>query len=152
MTINQKGPAATMTQDRRRQIRREMDLDRDELFFLLESYRNMIELNTTLLERQEVINHGIERIIAETAKICASQSAIAATIGKLPEALRDLINALCAASVDTMQEVKKEIQSNRQAENDEHHAHTLRIYAAYGLSITAILALISLIAKVWPSI
>lgn len=141
-----------MTQERRRQIRREMDLDRDELFFLLESYRNMIELNTTLLERQEVLNHGIERILAEAARLCTNQNTIAADIGKLPEAMRDLINALCAASIDKMQEVKEELQNNRRAENDEHHAHTLRIYAAYGLSITVILALIGLIAKVWPSI
>lgn len=152
MAINHKKAADTMTQDRRRHIRREMDLDRDELFFLLESYRNMIELNTTLLERQEILNHGIERILSEAAKICTNQGAIAKEIGKLPEAVRDLINALCAASVDKMQEVKEEIQSNRKSENDEHHAHALRIYAAYGLLTTVILGLIGLIAKIWPKI
>lgn len=140
------------TADRRRKFRRENDLDRDELFFLLESYRNMIELNTTLLERQEVLNKGIERILTEAAKICANQSAIAADIGKLPEATRKLIAALGAASESKLQEVKEEIQGNRKAENDEHHAHTLRMYGAYGVLITVILALIGLIVKVWPKI
>lgn len=149
MAQNYTTTAQSLTQDRRRHIRREMDLDRDELFFLLESYRNMIELNTTLLERQEVINKGIEKALTDTAKISSNQAVIVADIGKLPETIGKHITAMIAIQEDNLKEVKTALQNNRKAENNEHHAHTLRIYGAYGVLTTIILALIGLIAKLW---
>lgn len=140
------------TTDRRRKTRREIDLDRDDLFFLLESYKNMIELNTTLLERQEVLNKGIENILTEAAKICAAQNAIAANIATIPDRIQALIDTLCAATADRFEEVKRELKTNRKEENDEHHSHTLRIYTAYGILATIVLTLIGLIARLWPKI
>lgn len=145
-------PNEALQADRRRKTRREIDLDRDDLFFLLESYKNMIELNTTLLERQEVLNKGIENILTEAAKICANQNAIAANIAKIPDQIQVLIDTLCAATVERYEEIKNELKSNRKEENDEHHSHTLRIYAVYGILASIVITLIGLIAKLWPKI
>jgi hypothetical protein len=124
--------------ERRSYFRRGTDkdpgLDRDDLFLLLESYRNTIELNTTLLERQEILNSRIEKVLSEVIKICTSQSAIAAEVGKLPTQIQILI--------DTM----------RTAESKEHNDLKLQLYAAFGVLGALALALIGLLVKIWPQI
>lgn len=127
-----------MATERRSYFRRGTDkdpgLDRDDIFLLLESYRNTIELNTTLLERQEVLNARIEKVLAEVVKLCASQSAIAAEIGKLPGQIQLLIETM------------------RNAEITEHHGLKLQMYAAFSLLGGLILALLGLLVKIWPKI
>ena len=45
-------------------------LSRDDLFLLMESYRNTIELNTTLLEQQKLIVDSNKAITASNGEIC----------------------------------------------------------------------------------
>jgi len=45
-------------------------LSRDDLFLLMESYKNTIELNTTLLEQQKAIVDGNKAITESNARIC----------------------------------------------------------------------------------
>jgi hypothetical protein len=136
----------------RRETDREMGLDRDDLFLLLESYKNTIELNTTLLERQEALNTSIERILGELVKICGDQAAIAADIGKLPGEIRDLIEALCAGTADRCEDLKTAIDDHRKEEAREHSAHALRIYGAFGILGTLTIALVGLLVKIWPTL
>jgi hypothetical protein len=144
-----------LDRDRRRNPRRENDadpgLDRDDLFLLLESYRNTIELNTTLLERQESLNAGLERILTELVSLCGSTAGIAADIGKIPGSVRDICDALCTATTGRVDTIEKTIHANRREEVDEHNRHTLRIYAAFGVLAAIVLALVGLMVKIWPT-
>ena len=134
-----------LDQERRQKIRRQMDRDlglaRDDLFLVLETYRNSIEHSTTVLGRLETITAGIERIRAELVKTCDTQSAIAADIGKLPGAVRDLID-----------QVTHTIDDHRKEQAREHGAQTLRIYGAFGILGTLAIALLGLIVKIWPAL
>jgi hypothetical protein len=125
-----------MTAERRSYFRRGSDkdpgLDRDDLFLLLESYRNTIELNTTLLERQEILNNRMEKVLTEVVKICGNQCAIASEIGKLPGQLQLLIESL------------------RTAEIKDHSGLKLQIYAAFTILGGLTIALLSLLVKIWP--
>ena len=52
-------------------------LSRDDLFLLMESYRNTIELNTTLLEQQKQIIEGNKKILDSNTEICERIEAVA---------------------------------------------------------------------------
>jgi len=89
---------------------------------LLDAYRNTIELNTTLIERQEVITTGIEKILSELAGICGNQATMAA-----------------------------ELAARRNDEVKEHAGLTMRLYAAFSLLGAMVLGLIGLLVKIWPT-
>lgn len=144
--------AAERRKNFRRQNDRDMGLDRDDLVLLLESYKNTIELSTSVLERQEILNASIERILGELVKICGNQATIAAEVGKLPGEFRDLIDALCAGTADRCEDVKQTIETHRKEEVKEHGAHTLRLYGAFGVLGALVIALVGLIAKIWPTL
>jgi uncharacterized membrane protein len=112
-----------MALERRKTIRRDTDvgLDRDDLYLLMESYRNTIELNTTLIERQETLNTGIERILTDIAKICGDQFS-----------LREALSA------------------NRIEETKEHARGIVHLYGIIGLLLTIIIGLLAIIVKGAP--
>lgn len=116
-----------MQPERRYFLRREADrdpgLDREDLFLLMESYRNTIELNTTLLERQDALTQILERIANEVETVKINQA-----------------------------DIKKTVDGNRKDETAEHSRHTIRLYAAFAALTTIILALIGIILKLWPHI
>lgn len=120
---------------------RDLGLARDDLFLVLETYRDSIEQSATVLGRLETITAGIEGIRAELVKTCDTQSAIAADIGKLPGAVRELVD-----------EVAHTIDAHRKEQIKEHGAQNLRIYGAFGVLGTLAIALISLIVKIWPAL
>lgn len=111
-----------MHPERRQSSRRETDRDaglvRDDLFLLMEAYRNTIELNTTLLERQDAINQGLNRVLTDLSEVS------------------EIIEAL-----------KKTLDGHRLAESAEHSRHTTRLYAAFAALTSIILALIGLSYK-----
>jgi hypothetical protein len=111
-------------------------IDRDDLFLLMESYKNTIELNTTLLERQEVLNQNIDRAMTEIAGLCAAQTAIMEEVKKIPAAITAHQTALVAT-----------IEGHRKNEIKEHSTHTNRIYVAMiGMGVI-IISLVGLVAK-----
>lgn len=145
-----------MTTERRRDYRRETDrdmgLDRDDLFLLLESYKNTIELSTSVLERQEILNASIERILSELVKICGNQVTITTDIGRLPGEFRALIDSLCSGTAGKCDELQKAIENNRKEAARDHNTHSLRIYGAFGILGALLVALLSLLVKVWPNL
>lgn len=145
-----------MATERRKAYRRDTDkdmgLDRDDLFLLLESYRNTIELSTSVLERQEVLNASIERILNELVKICGNQVTITADIGKLPGEFRQLVDALCSGTAGKCDDLKATIDDLRNEQTKEHGSQNLRIYGAFGVLGTLAIALVGLLVKIWPTI
>jgi hypothetical protein len=103
---------------RRQEAARAARLDREDLYLLMESYQNTITLNTTLLERQDILNANIERVIKELVTVCASQA--------------DIIAAVRAARTD---EIK------------EHAGHNNRVYVALVGMVGIILTLIGLLVS-----
>jgi hypothetical protein len=139
----------------RRNLQRRQDdagqgLGRDDLYLLLESYRNSIELNTTLLERQELINEGQGRILAQVVAICETQAKVLERLNGLPADLHTAIDALCGATAARCEGLGEQLREHAAETFKEHQGHRLRIYGAYVGMGTIILGLIGLLAKVWP--
>ncbi len=142
-----------MAIDRRHKIRREDDreggFDRDDIFLLLESYRNTIELNTTLLERQDVLNQSIEPIKAELANICSNQAQFSARLTEILKEFENSANDRIERTGDQYDTIRQMIDQNRAAETTEHSNHTMRLHAAIAAMGSIIIGLIGLVAKLW---
>jgi hypothetical protein len=101
---------------------------REELSVLLESHRDAIQSSTTLLERIEKLFAHLDQQRAELAALHKGIETLAADGERLAEQLR----------------------THAQETYREHHGHRLRLYGAYVGLVTIILALIGLLAKIWP--
>jgi hypothetical protein len=99
----------------------------------MESYRNTIEMNTQLIERQEVLHAALEKIVAHVEKLSANQTAITDLIKSIPE------------------KIKTAADRNRQETLKEHHAHTMRLYGAFSVLAVIIISLLGLVSKIWPT-
>lgn len=128
-------------------------INRDDLFLLMESYKNMVELSTTLLERQELINSMQLKLMESIKEICTNQSLILSEIKSVPDAflsgtekIADELRQLNRHNNTELQALKKEVISGRNAELKEHAGHNLRIYVALSGMIAIVLALIGLVA------
>lgn len=84
-------------------------LSRDDLFLLMESYRNTIELNTTLLEQQKLIIDGNKKLLESNSKIC--------------ERIEDVAKKLdaCTQEISKTHHVWTEKRIEYNAENSKEH-------------------------------
>lgn len=141
--------------ERRSNHRRQDDaaqgLGRDDLYLLLESYRNSIELNTTLLERQELINTGQQEILAQVVAICETQAQMLERLKGLPADLHAAIDELCQATATKSERLGDQLQAHALETYRDHQGHRLRMYGAFVGMVAIILGLIGLLAKVWPA-
>lgn len=134
----------------RQEAARAASLDREDLYLLMESYQNTIALNTTLLERQEILNANIERVIKELIAICGNQAKTLEELRGFKTAAHDDSEKAKAAAHDDNEKILAALDAGRLAEVKEHSAHNNRIYIALAGMISIILALIGLLVKVWP--
>ena len=127
-------------------------INRDDLFLLMESYKNTIELNTTLLERQELVNSMQIKLMESIKEICANQSKILSEIKTVPDAflimaekIADEIKQLNNHNTTELRVIKEEVTKGRNAQIKEHAGLNLRIYVALSGMAAIVVALIGLI-------
>jgi hypothetical protein len=136
-------------------------VNRDDLLLMMESYKNQIELNTTLLTRQEVIITKQEEIIAKQeeavtklTEILALQGKVLASVGAVPDSIEKLVHQLCEATGETCKGINtaldKSLSAARQAQIREHNGINNRIYLGWVGMGTIVIALIGLIVKLLP--
>jgi hypothetical protein len=129
-------------------------VNRDDLLLMMESYKNQIELNTTLLTRQEVIITKQEEIIGKLAEILDLQSKVLVDVGAVPDSLEKLIHELCEATGETCKSVNTAVDQSlsaaRQAQIREHNGINNRIYLGWVGMGTIVIALIGLIVNLLP--
>jgi hypothetical protein len=127
-------------------------IDRDDLFLLMESYKNTIELNTTLLERQELVNSMQIKLMESIKEICTNQSLILSEIKAVPDAFLTVaekiageIKQLNDHHTRELRAIKDNVVNGRNAEIKEHAGHNLRIYVALSGMVAVVAALVGLI-------
>jgi 23S rRNA A2030 N6-methylase RlmJ len=130
-------------------------IDRDDLFLLMESYKNTIELNTTLLERQEILSQLQAKLIESISEVCGNQSKILQEIKSIPEALSSAANHLADelkrmndAHSKEIQTLRDQLAQQRNAEVKEHAGFNNRLYVALSGMVGIVLALIGLLIKI----
>jgi hypothetical protein len=118
----------------------------------MESYKNTIELNTTLLERQELVNSMQIKLMESIKEICTNQSLILSEIKAVPDAfltvaekIAEQIKQLNDHHTAELRAIKDNVSTGRNAELKEHAGLNLRIYVALSGMIAIVAALLGLI-------
>jgi hypothetical protein len=135
---------------------READkIDRDDLFLLMESYKNTIELNTTLLERQEIVNDMQVKLMESIKEICKNQSMILSEIKAVPDAFLTVaekiageIKKLNDNHTKDLRDIKDNVATGRNADFKEHAGLNMRIYVALSGMAAIVAALVGLIVTI----
>jgi hypothetical protein len=123
----------------RRKNARRAALDREDIFLLMESYDNTVTLNTKVLERQDVLNANIERLIKELMRVCENQAKILEEIQQIEPGTKKSFATILA-----------ELSAMRLAEVKAHSGHNNRIYVALVGMVAIVASLIGLLFKVGP--
>lgn len=139
----------------------EKSLSREDLTLLMESYRNTIELHTTLLEQQKQVlefQHTIiekqDSIIGKQGKVCDQLSIIATNLGdcagNIAESNKSITERFLTIKKDVEDDVEKvasKIEITRLENVTQHSDITNKIYVSMVGSGLIILTLIGLIFK-----
>jgi len=120
-----------------------MELSRDDLFLLMQSYENTIKLNTMLLEQHK-------QLIEDQNKILTKQIESTTKLGTI----FDGIEAIGSALSDSLQEIRErkndieQVKDTIQEKMNEHHLENIKLFGnlKMGMNITYI-AISSLIVS-----
>ena len=124
---------------------KQKQVTREDLFLLLESYRNMIESNLTLMEKQDstlkslenlsvILSEKVTNIVTDKHLHCIKARA------EFVKEFKDLFNT----NKDTIGTYKDDNQKF-------NSSNSIKIYGIMGLLITIILTLLGILVKIlWP--
>ena len=133
-------------------------LNKEDLFLLMESYRNMITMHSTLVEQQKQIinlqNNMIKKqdeISLKQTKSCDQLSRITEKLGDCAENLsktNDNVQTSCTAldkSIGaSLDGVKDRISETKLEATKQHSGINLRIYVAMGAMATIIITILAM--------
>jgi hypothetical protein len=136
-------------------------LSRDDLMLLMESYRNTIEMHTTILEQQKQVIEFQHTIINKQDSILGKQIKVCDKLTTLTKNLGDYVNNIAKSNENTtntyllikkevedeVEKVGTKIEKTRLDNVIQHSAITNKIYVGMVGSALIIIALIGLIAK-----
>lgn len=109
-------------------------LSRDDLFLLMDSYKNTIELNTTLSHQQNSIIEQQHAILAQDKKTGEKMDLLIQKLGEHTKALTDIQTEMTTTN------------SARRLEcNKEHSNMTIKVYGIIASLIIIIIALLALL-------
>jgi len=139
----------------------EKSLSRDDLMLLMESYRNTVQMHTTLLEQQKRVidfQHTIidkqDSILGKQSSVCDKLTTLAASLDTCVQNMvkcnETTIEKYASIQKDVEDDVEKlsvKIEDTRIENVTQHSAITNKIYVGMVGSALIIIALIGLIAK-----
>ena len=125
-------------------------LTREDLFLLMESYKNMIESNLTLMEKQDNILNKINSNCDALIKVSNTLESGFNSIGDIIKAVTNH-QANCAKNQLLYHEGIKDILSNDKVESVKiHFGQNIKFFGLLALLCSIILGLVALIHKIWP--
>ncbi len=124
------------------------ELSKNDLFILMESYKNNIQLNTTILEQQKQILILNDQFIDKQKDLCNSVEELVDRLGECSKTLSENHNIL----TNSIQQMSLKITSSLETISNNLKLDTSKmssslsnkIYFAMGGMITIIISLISL--------
>lgn len=131
------------------------NLDRDDLFLLMESYRNMIQMNATLAAQQKQIMELQNKIIDNQEKIVAANICSDNKLSEMKSDIEDYrdvltikinenISSASSKSEKNFDETKKDLTGLKIDSGKHYSKLSMKIYIAMVGSITIIASIIGL--------
>lgn len=133
-------------------------LNKEDLFLLMESYRNMIQMHTTLAEQQKSIIDLQNKIISKEDEIYSKQGKTIDHLEKVSKSLEDCSNKLirtndtihdsCSSLERTLSSninsVGNRVGDNHLESTKQHSGINSRLYISMGAMAAIIISLVSL--------
>lgn len=123
-------------------------LSKEDLLFLIDTYQNSIQLNTTLLEKQNQVLETQQKLIEQQDKIinkqielCKRLEIVATNIGTFSENFITTFDGV-DKKLDT---VKEDVAAQAVSAIKDHSNLNTKIYVAFGAMGTIILSLMALL-------
>lgn len=131
------------------------DLSKQDLFILMESYKNNIQLNTTLLEQQKQMIVVNTKFLEKQEELCKSVNEIVEKLANCSKmtsenylTLSNNVNIMSSNiksfKDDITNEIKNEVNTNCLKSSNEHSNLSTKIYVCMGGMITIVIAIIGL--------
>jgi len=123
-------------------------LSKDDLFLLMESYRNMIQMYTTLSEQQRQIMESEKVIIQKIDALVTKQIMTCDKLDHIVDVFETYVKTvieLNKKSLESIDEVKTSIESLKIENIKSHSSLTNKIYIALIGSVTIIATLLNII-------
>lgn len=122
-------------------------LNKDDLFLLMESYRNMIQMHSTLVEQQKQIidlQHDVikkqDSISLKQAQTCGQLENVASKIEGTTSNLTKINDSLSSG----LTEVRSNLDNSQLELTKQHSGINTRLYIAMGTMATIVIGLITL--------
>jgi hypothetical protein len=123
-------------------------LNKDDLFLLMESYRNMITLHATLVEQQKQLMVSQSNMIQKQDEIASQQTAICNKLGRVAEKLEECITTLSKTKDDVASQcgsIDNHLDTMSKDLTSQHTGLNGKIYTSMGLMATIVIGLITMI-------
>ena len=118
----------------------EDQLSKNDLYILMESYKNNIQLNTTLLEQQKQLLIMTNESIDKQKDLCLTLDKFIENLTNCSKRMDDNHNAI----MNRLSNVNTQVTTTSATNSVEHSKITNRIYVAFGGMVLIILAVIDL--------
>lgn len=136
-------------------------LNKEDLYLLMESYRNMIQMHSTLAEQQKTIIELQNEIMNKQEKLSSKQSTSCDQLEKISKELEGCSANLTKAndniisssgridkSISTEISTVKDKMGRQQVDLTKQHSSIInRLYISYGLMASIIIGLVTLIVS-----
>lgn len=133
------------------------ELNKQDLFILMESYKNNIQLNTTILEQQKQILILNDQFIEKQRDLCKSVDELIDRLSNcskvlaenhtfLTNSIKDMSNSINYSLSTMSQDLKIEAANSHAKLSVDHSKLGTKIYVAMGGMIGIIVSLITLFA------
>jgi uncharacterized coiled-coil DUF342 family protein len=129
------------------------NLTKDDLVLLMESYRNMIQLHSTILDRTNKTTEMLDKVVAKQDMLLTKQASLCNKLGKCVEKLNEAGTKIdnTADKIDNAgKEIRQKIDTHNLSSVKDHGRITNKIYVGWIGMGSIIIALISLIFIIKP--
>ena len=123
-------------------------LNKDDLFLLMESYRNMITLHATLVEQQKQLMVSQTNMISKQDEISSQQNNICNKLARVAEKLEECISTLSKTKDDVGTQcgaIDRDLTSMSKDLTKQHNSLGVKVYTSMGLMATIVVSLITMI-------
>jgi hypothetical protein len=127
-------------------------LSRDDLFLLMKSYENTIQLNTTLLNQHKQLLEDSNAILKKHSEIILNLNNLTDKQKNNSNTLTDIINKITNLSSHNekqIDEIEKKIDISRVESLNDHNQQKTKIMIVGAAIGTVVITLLGIISQLW---
>jgi hypothetical protein len=128
------------------------DLSRDDLFLLMQSYENTVQLNTTLLNQHKQLLEDSSNILKKHSEIIINLNSLTDKQQKISDTLSDIILKITDLSDHNQKQIddiEKKIDEHRVESLNNHNQQKTKIMIVGAAIGTVVITLLGIVGQMW---